>query len=115
MRVLKPGGVMSFLVIVDDDSATDSLDGDAETIGSGDDYVDLLAKAGFQNIEVVDVTDEYAATVEAWIREWGVESDDIVLLNGLELFAERLSRWNEGLQKVHAGVRTRYALTGRRL
>ena len=38
---------------------------------SGDDYVDLLAKAGFQNIEVVDVTDEYAATVEAWIREWG--------------------------------------------
>ena len=111
--MLKPDGVMSFLVIVDDDDSSASNTGGGDVVMTGADYVELMRQAGFTDVELVDVSDEYELTVEAWIREWNAGKAEIEVLIGPECFADRQELREEGLEKVQSGLRKRFSITGR--
>lgn len=106
---------MAFLVIAAADglSAEEAdrvLDVGPEHIATGDGYPYLLQAAGFEGVDVVDVTDEYLATKAAWIHEWDAESFELEQLLGAE-FAERQSRRRRALATVQAGLMRRYLIS----
>ncbi len=112
-RVLKPGGMMSFLVIAVADglSAEETdrvLNVGPEHIATGVGYPSLLRAAGFEGVDVVDVTDEYLVTQAAWIREWDDESLVLERLLGANEFAERQLRRRRALATVEAGLMRRH-------
>ena len=115
-RVLKPGGLISFLVIAVADGLPAEeidrvLDVGPEHIGTGDGYPSLLQAAGFEGVDLVDVTDEYLATQAAWIHEWDTESFDLEQLLGADEFAERQSRRRRELATIRAGSMRRYLIS----
>ncbi len=84
---------MSFLAIAVADclSAEETdrvLDAGPEHIAAGDGYPFLLQAVGFEDVELIDVTDEYLVTLAAWIREWDTESTELEQLIGTDHFAE---------------------------
>ena len=71
-RVLRPGGSTAFAVI----ALTDGLEGDEAAAGieagppfvdAGPGYSTLMAAAGFVDVAIADVTDEYHRTAQAWL------------------------------------------------
>ncbi len=115
-RVLKSGGVTAYLVIVDADesSASEAMRAgglDGGVVRTGDDYVALMTRAGFQDIELFDVTAEYETTVVAWIREWDEGRADLEQLVGAETYDERQLRRRDGLKAIRNGLRKRYLIS----
>ena len=115
-RVLKSGGVTAYLVIVDADesSASEAMRAgglDGGVVRTGDDYVALMTRAGFQDIELFDVTAEYETTVVAWIREWDEGRADLEQLVGAETYDERQIRRRDGLKAIRNGLRKRYLIS----
>ena len=114
-RVLKPSGVTSFSVITEatDDVVVGAINlaraDVARTIGF---YSEAMIGAGFEKVEVVDATQEYEATLEAWIREWEVERSELTKLVGEEGFVERQTGREEDLAAVREGTRWRLLVTG---
>lgn len=114
-RVLKRGALLSFFVVAVADglSAQDT----ARAIGAGPEFVDaesayplLLAAAGFDNVELVEVTDEYAATLSDSIRARDAESAELEDLLGADEFAESQSSRGQELAAVHDGLLRRYLI-----
>ncbi len=106
---------MSFLVIAVADGlsaeeADRALDAGPEHIATGEGYPSLLQAAGFEGVDVVDVTDEYLTTQAAWVREWDAESFELEQLLGVE-FAERQTRRRRALATVQAGLMRRYLIS----
>ncbi len=115
-RVLKPGGLISFLVIaVADDLTTAETeaarDAGPEHIDAGPGYPALMRRAGFENIDVMDVTDDYLMTLAAWIRAWDEESTDLEQLIGADQFAERQERRRRAFETTRAGLLRRYLIS----
>lgn len=107
---------MSFLVIAVADglSAEETdrvLDVGPEHIATDDGYPSLLEAAGFEGVDVLDVTKEYLVTQAAWIREWDTESFELEQLLGADEFAERQSRRRRALATVRAGLMRRYSIS----
>ena len=114
--MLKPGGVTAYLVIVDADEALASEAMSAGGLGgglvrTGVDYVDLMAAAGFLEIELSDVTSAYETTAVAWIREWEEGRAELEQLVGAETYHERQALRIDGLKAVRNGSRKRYLIT----
>jgi len=107
---------MSFLVIAvaGGPSAEETdrvLEVGPEHIATNDGYPSLLLAAGFEGIEVVDVTDEYLATHAAWIRERDAESVGLEQLLGVDEFAELQLRRRRELATIRAGSMRRYLIS----
>jgi len=49
----------------------------------------LLASAGFVDIDEVDLTPEFATTGQAWVEQWDQNADELIHLEGLAAFGER--------------------------
>jgi hypothetical protein len=118
-RVLKPGGPLSFLVIAVADglSAAETniaLDAGPEHIDAGPGYLALMDAAGFEDVEVIDVTGEYLVTLTAWIREWDADSTELEQLMGVEEFAERQTRRRKALATARDGLLQRYLISATR-
>jgi SAM-dependent methyltransferase len=86
-RILRPGGVLCFAVIGHADGLTDNET--ATAFGAGPDHADagrgypsLMATAGFDNMDVTDVTDAHLVTLAAWVREWDVEAVELARIVG---------------------------------
>lgn len=100
----------SFLTIVEVAAGAD--EGEIDLLAAGADYPDLMTEAGFDDVDVADVTDEYETTLTAWIREWDAERADLERLVGADAFAERRTHRMEDLQAIRAGRRRRFLVTG---
>lgn len=115
-RVLKTGGLLAFLVIaladgLSSDETTRALDAGPGHVDAGDGYRALLEAAGFESFKLVDVTDQYLATLTAWIREWDTESTELEPLLGVDEFTERQSRRRKTLETVRDGLLRRYVIS----
>ncbi len=115
-RVLKPGGLLSFLVIAVASglSAAETnmaLDAGPEHTDAGPGYPALMEAAGFEDIQVIDVTDEYVATLTAWIREWEAASTELEQLMGIDEFTERQKRRRQALAAARDGLLQRYLIS----
>jgi len=115
-RVLKPGGLLSFLVIAVSDGLSPvetniALEAGPEHIDAGPGYPALMEAAGFEDIQVIDVTDEYVATLTGWIREWEADSAELEQLMGIDEFAERQTRRSQAIASARDGLLQRYLIS----
>lgn len=118
VRVLKPGGIASFLTITYPPTLAASELVRAVELGSeegvaGPGYEVLMNNAGFIDIEVVDVTAQYLDTLEAFTMAWIDEADGIAGLMGQEDFDERMQRRRNSIIAVNEGLHVRHWVTGR--
>ncbi len=118
-RILKPGGVLSFVVIavaegLSPEDTDRALEAGPEYVAATDTYPSLLHASGFVDVEVEDVSDEYMATMTAWIREWDRESSELAQLLGADEFLERQTRRRHVLGPITAGLLRRYLITATR-
>ncbi|MCH8128495.1 MAG: hypothetical protein IIC70_01180 [Acidobacteria bacterium] len=111
-RVLKPGALLSFFVV----AAADGVS--ARDIAAGPEYVDaepgyplLMTAAGFDNVDLAEVTDEYAATLSTSIRARDAESAELEDLLGADEFAEGQSSRRQELAAVRDGLLVRYLIS----
>ncbi len=108
-RVLRPDGRMAFHVIF---VASGLSEGDtARAGGAGPPYVsaagsyaDLLASAGFGEIDELDVTDEYWVTAEAWLRESAGAATQLEEIFGAKEFRQRQQEREETLAAIEGGL-----------
>jgi hypothetical protein len=75
---------------------------------------ELMRRAGFVDIVVVDQTDEFRTTAAAWIREWEEHRDALVALYGRAEFESRQQDRHVQLQAVEHGLLQRSLVVGRR-
>ena len=76
-------------------------------------HAELLASAGFVDIEEADVTSELAATAAAWMEHRAEHRDHLVGLIGEASFVERQRDGEAGLRAVRRGLlrRTLFSAT----
>lgn len=116
-RILKTGGTTAFFVIAVSDEATGAQREEAVVAGPPHvdtdlAYPDLMKAAGFDQVEVLDVTTEYLATLTAWLREWDAAADDLVSIVGEDGFGERQANRFRASKSVGAGYLRRYLVSG---
>jgi hypothetical protein len=115
-RVLKPRGGICFAVIAHADGLT--ADETAAAVRAGPDhaaagpgYRRLMAAAGFDHVAVSDVTYAYLVTLQAWVREWDAEADDLVRVVGAADFVERQTKRRRAITAARTGLLRRYLVT----
>ena len=117
--ILRPGGLISFLVIATPpdrpvEAGDLAPDVGPEYVEAGDGYSALMEEAEFADTEIVDVSAEYKVTLAAWIREWDAESKGLQSLVGEEEFAERQAARRRSLDAIETGLLGRYLISARR-
>ena len=75
---------------------------------------ELMRRAGFVDVDVIDQTEQFRATAAAWISEWDEHRDALVALHGDAAFDTRQQERRTQLQAVDDGLLRRSLVTGRR-
>ena len=75
---------------------------------------ELMRRAGFVDVVVVDQTDEFRSTAAAWIAEWDDRRDELVALHGEADFDTRQRERRSQLLAVDDGLLHRSLVIGRR-
>jgi len=75
---------------------------------------ELMRRAGFVDIVVIDQTEEFRSTAAAWIEEWDAHRDALVVLHGDAEFDTRQQERRTQLQAVDDGLLRRSLVFGRR-
>ncbi len=74
----------------------------------------MLRTAGFVDVEVVDLTEEYGATQRRWIDAHGRHEIGMRAALGDEVFDERLAMRRRTMQLISDGLLSRFRYVGRR-
>lgn len=74
--------MLSLLVIavadgLSDDATTRALDAGPEYVSAAVGYPALFLSAGYERIDLIDVTDEYRMTLAAWVSAWDANSSEL--------------------------------------
>lgn len=93
-RLLRPGGRIAFTTIFVTTGLPPTERRRAHRAGpravaSRSTQRQLLASAGFVDIDEVDLTVEFAVTAWAWFHEWADHVDELVQLEGRDAFETR--------------------------
>ena len=75
---------------------------------------ELMRRARFVDVAVVDQTEQFRTTAAAWIREWDEHRDALVALYGQAEFDTRQQERRTQLQAVDDGLLQRSLAFGRR-
>ena len=75
---------------------------------------EMMRRAGFIDVDVVDQTEAFRTTAAAWIREWDAHRDDLVALHGEAEFDTRQQERTVQLQAIDDGLLRRSLVVGRR-
>ena len=75
---------------------------------------ELMRRAGFVDVAVVDETAQFRTTAAAWISEWDVHRDELVALYGDADFDARQQERNAQLLAIDDGLLKRSLTFGRR-
>jgi hypothetical protein len=74
---------------------------------------ELMCRAGFVDIAVIDKTEEFRTTGTAWIREWDSHRDELVALYGEAEFDTRQQERRIQQQATEDGLLQRSLVLGR--
>ena len=115
-RVLKKDVPLAFFVVAlaDGLSARQTergIEAGPPHADAGPGYGLLLREAGFSDIELVDVTDEYADTLTKSILVRESEANQLVDLIGEDMFTESQARRRSELDAVHSGILRRHLVS----
>jgi hypothetical protein len=108
-QLLRPGGRLAYTTIFVTPGLSPARRRKAQRSGpravaSRSDQRQLLASAGFTDIQTVDLTAEFAATARAWIDGWAANESDFTALESAETFAQRQRDRRVQLQAVEEGL-----------
>lgn len=67
-------------------------------------YDRLLRSAGFDDIEIIDVTDEYAATLRGWLAAWRARETRMRETIGETDYERRIANRLQALEAVESGI-----------
>jgi hypothetical protein len=67
-------------------------------------YRELLTAAGFEAIEVVDLTDDYRETLDLLSHHQELHAEELGELSGVESFEERQAELREALAAIDEGL-----------
>ena len=118
LSVLRPGAPNCFYVIASAENLTDK---DREQLAErdGNEHVEsqmpydmLMEQAGFVDVELTDVTSQYAETLMGWKREWEAEADAFIDLVGQKEFIRRVHNRDLDIAAVFDGLLSRYRVYG---
>lgn len=115
-RVLKPGAPLAFFVVTIADGLSRhgverAIEAGPEYVEAGPGYRALVEEAGFAAVEIVDVSDEYAATLSDSIRARDAEAAELKELVGADVFAEGQASRREELAAVHNRLLRRHLIS----
>jgi SAM-dependent methyltransferase len=118
-RVLRRGGGMCFAVIavpdgLDRAAHADAVDNGPPHVEAGPGYPALLSAAGFTDIAVSDVSEEFLGTSMAWAREWDAEREALRPLVGPDVYAERQATRKRANRAIADGLLQRLLVSARR-
>ena len=116
-RVLKSGGTTTFAVIALGDDLTgkrleEAIAAGPPHVATDRAYPDLMRVAGFEDVEIADVTPEYLETLTAWWREWETESVELNRIVGADDFRERQANRMRAIRAAQNGLLRRYLVSG---
>ena len=119
-RVLKAGAPLAFFVVVPAAGLSSrdierAVEAGPAHVEAGPGYAALLRQAGFADIEIVDVTDEYALTLSESIRVREVEATQLRDLIGMDVFAEGQADRRRELTAINDGLLQRHLISAARL
>ena len=77
-------------------------------------YLDMMALAGFVDVEMTDTSDEYAAAMAAWVDAWDDDANEIGPLVGKKEFDQRQTSRRRNIELVGEGLLKRVFVTGRK-
>ncbi len=67
-------------------------------------YRELLTAAGFEAIEVVDLTDDYRETLGLLVHHQELHAEELGRLSGVESFEERQAELQKALAAIDEGL-----------
>ena len=76
-------------------------------------YPDLLASAGFGEIDEIDLTGQYRATAAAWLDESAHAAEHLVEIFGIEDFRRGQQEREDTLAAIEGGLLRRSLFTAR--
>ena len=75
---------------------------------------EMMHRAGYVDVAVVDQTEQFRTTAAAWIREWNAHREALVALYGEADFDRRQEERNVEIQAIDDGLLRRSLVFGRR-
>ena len=75
---------------------------------------ELMRRAGYVDVAVVDQTEQFRTTAAAWISEWDAHREALVALYGEADFDGRQEERNAEIQAIDDGLLRRCLVFGRR-
>ena len=117
--VLKSGAPLAFFVVAPAAGLSPceierTVEAGPAHVEAGPGYAVLLRQAGFADVGIVDVTDEYALTLSASIRAREVEVTQLGDLIGMDVFAEGQAGRRRELAAIHDGLLQRHLVSAAR-
>ncbi|MFV1961475.1 MAG: hypothetical protein ACC658_06545 [Acidimicrobiia bacterium] len=116
--VLRPDAPNCFYVIAGAEDLTDK-DRERLAVRDGNEHVEsqvpydmLMEKAGFVDVDLTDVTAQYAETLMGWKREWEADADAFIDLVGKKEFIRRTRNRDLDIAAVSDGLLRRYRVYG---
>jgi len=108
-QLLRPGGRIAYTTIFVMPGLTPRLRRRAQRSGpravaSHGNQRQLLASAGFTDIDTVDLTAEFARTARGWIDGWSANEAELTVLESAATFAERQRERRTQLRAVEDGL-----------
>ena len=93
-QLLRPGGRIAYTTIfvapgLDSRRRRRAQRSGPRAVGSRSDQRQLLVSAGFTEIDVVDLTREWATTARGWIEGWSTNEAELSALESPGAFAQR--------------------------
>jgi hypothetical protein len=119
-QLLRPGGRLAFTTIYVTPGLSPTLRRKAQRFGpravaSRSEQHHLLASAGFNDIDAVDLTPEFAATARAWIDGRAAHEAELSALESPATFADRQRDGCFQLRAVEEGLLCRALFSATRL
>lgn len=83
-----------------------------EHVDAGPGYAALMEQAGFDQVEVTEVSEGYLVTLERWTRAWHDDSIALSELVGDEEYQAGMERREVDIAAVEEGLLKRYLVSG---
>ena len=111
-RLLRPEGRIGFSTIVVPDGLSKKAHRRAVRLGpravaSTRPLIELVDAAGFVDVEMIDVTDDFSTTARGWVREWSEHEAEVRAVLGDEL-DDRRSHHEEMISGIEQGLLSRW-------
>ena len=117
-QVLRPGAPFCYFVIANNSPLTDA-DRALLAQRQGNDYVEtpapydrMMEEAGYVDVELLDVTPQYAETTIKWKRAWEEDAESFIQLVGEDEYLRKIHDRELDLAFIEQGLLSRYRVYG---